>query len=567
MQPPAGTAPSRSAHLILGLAVALSAVPLIVLGRTEWIGYDGFWHVFIARVDDWRAFWYEVKWTAHPPLFFICLKAAVAAFGSGPLAYRLVSIVGTIASTWLVGRIVQKTTGRRWLPAATALAFGTSSTVVSITLDVRSYALATALMLWAYLAFLDLAAEGFAAPRHHARVAFAVAASLALLTHYGTALFLLSCFPALLILLAADREFRHRLFAAGRRHWRANLLTFGVPLAVLVTAYSVHMKVWSKRPFFHLPQFLFDPEREGVLEFVWRNTVALFELFVPPLSRRPFASTRTVTGAGLGDATAALLALALLAAVVWLSFWRGRDGGAAIARRVPPILLAGMTALLVVLALLRRYPYGGGLRHQVFLFPLAVIVLALVIDEIARRSNRWIGGLAVGVFALAGLLNAANWLGHLHTTRFNPHPREVGRFYQAVPAPEAIYVDQFNLILLFRYHHDWRWSFVRQVRGHGRIEIWRVDDGGSRGFYVCRDRGQWLLDLSEPVTFLRMSRCLDATKAHRVAVFRPQQWEQPASWPVERTPELAAEAAGAAGLAPETVAVQGLDVFATFTRR
>lgn len=573
-QPAAETAPSRSAHLILGLAVALSAVPLILLGRTEGLGYDALWHVFIARQDDPRILWDEVQWTAHPPLFFLCVKAAVALFGTGPLAYRLIPIAGTIASTWLVGRIVHKATGRRWLPAAAALAFGASLTVVTIGLDVRSYSLATALMLAAFLALLDLAERGLAGPTR-ARVVFALAASLGLLTHYGTALFLLSCFAALLALAAIDGEFRRRLATAGRRRWRANLLTFGTPPAVLAGIYAVHITVWSKRSMPHLPPFLFEPGREGALAFVWRNTRALFELFLPPLSYGSPASTRTVAGPGLSGPAAAVLAVALLAAVGWLALRRRRDGGGEIARRVPPLLLAILTALIVALALLRRYPYGGMLRHQYFLFPLAVIVLALLIDAVARRSRRRIGGLAVALLALAGLLNAANWLSHLQPTRFRPHPHQVRRLHRWFPAPEAVFVDQFSLILLFMHYHERPWTFVRRVRGHGPIEVWRVGAGdppgpdgagGTGGFYVCRDQGQWLLDLSWPVTYQRMSRCLDATRAERLAVFRPQQWETTASWPVARTRELCVEPARAAGLVPEKVVLHEQDVYATFTR-
>jgi len=38
----------------------LSAIVLVYLGRRERLGYDSFWHIFIARQHDWSQFWSEV---------------------------------------------------------------------------------------------------------------------------------------------------------------------------------------------------------------------------------------------------------------------------------------------------------------------------------------------------------------------------------------------------------------------------------------------------------------------------------------------------------------------------
>ncbi len=559
---------SRYAYLYLSLAVALSAVPMIVLSRSELIGYDGFWHVFVARQDDWGNFWDEVRRNAHPPLFYLCLKAAVALFGANPVAYRLVPMAATLGSTWLVGRIVGKLTGRRWLPAVAAFAFGASLTTVSIALDVRAYALATFFMLAAALALLDLVARGFVAPDRRARWAFALAAGLALLTHYAAAIFVVGCGVAAALPALVDRDYRRRLGADVRRRWLPNLLTFGAPLAVLAIEYSAHISSWTKKGFNHLSSFLFDPRREGALEFVWRNTGALFELFVPPLVYRRFTSTLIVTGPSLSGAAVGALVLLCLAAVAWLACRPARGGGGpAVARRVPPVLLVTMTALLIALALAGRYPYGGPLRHQYFLFPFAVVVLALAVDEVAGRTGRRVGALAVGLFALAGLANTASWLDHFRLTRGYLWQDEIDRFRAAFPAPAAVQVDQFNLIHVFTHHHDRRWRFLRRIEGSGTVDVWRVGDQGDAEFYICRDRGQWQLDLSAPVTYLRMAGCLEATRAERVVVFRPQQNGTTASWPLERTSEVAATAAERAGLTAETVTVSGDDVWAAFARR
>lgn len=567
-QTPASSAAGRWGRPFLLLAVALSAVPLIVLARPELIGYDGFWHVFVARQDDWGSLWDEIHRSAHPPLFYLCLKAAVAIFGTAVWVYRLVPILATLGSIWLVGRIVERTARHPWLPPAAAFVFGASLTTVSIALDVRAYALATFFMLWACLTLLDLVEQGFAAPRHRARAVFALTASLALLTHYATAFFLLAGLAAAAIPALVDRGYRHRLVIEWRRRWPADLLTFGLPLAVLAIEYAAHIASWSKRRFNHLPAFLFDPAREAAPRFLWRNTRALFELFVPPFDHRPFASTLIVTGPSLTAAVVAILVVGSLAAIIWLGLRPVRRGaGPPIARRVPPIVLAGMTALVVAAALLGHYPYGGPLRHQFFLFPFAVIVLTLVIDEVAARSGRRIGGLVVCLFALGAVLNTANWITHFRITRGYLMQAQVDRFRAAFPAPQAIYLDQFNLIPFFTHHHDRRWRFLRSTTAGDPVDVWRVGGEGPDGFYVCRDRGQWQLDLSRPVTYRRMLRCLEVTGSDRVAVYRPQQKGTTAAWPAARTAEVVADAAERAGLVVHEAVVAGEDVYASFSRR
>jgi hypothetical protein len=330
-----------------------------------------------------------------------------------------------------------------------------------------------------------------------------------------------------------------------------------------------------------VPAFLFDPGREGPTAFVWRNTRALFDLFVPALDHRPFASTLIAPGPRLSGVAVAVLVIAALAAVAWQAFRpAGRDRPGSATRRVPALLLLAMTCLLIALALLGRYPYGGFLRHQFVLLPFAVVVLALLVDEAAgatqRRLGRRAGALAVGLFALASLLNAANWIGQFRITRTALMQDQIDRFRAAFPAPEAIYVDHFNLVNLFMHHHDRRWRFVHRSPGGAPIDVLRVGGAGSRrasgepsrGFSVCRDRFQWQLDLSHRGTYRRIRRCLAETGAARVAVFRPQQWGKSPRWPLAQTAELAARLAESTGMVLEALEVGGEgDVYAAFRLR
>jgi hypothetical protein len=543
----------------LWLAVALSAVPLLALAPKEFIGFDAFWHVFVARQDTWHAFWDEVHRNAHPPLFYLLLKGAITAFGSSLPAYRAVSVAATLGSAWLVGRIVEETSGRPWLPAIAAFAFGTSLTTVTIGLDVRAYALGTFFMLWATLAFLDLVRRSFGAPGHAARVTFALAASLALLTHYVAALFLAGCCVTAALLAVVDRDYRRGLLANGARHRLANLLTFGAPLAVLAVEYGLHAGSWSGR-IHHVSSFFFDPGREGAFEFAWRNTREVFRLFAPALHHRPYASTLIVAKPPLAGWAIDLLVVSFAAAIAWLACAPPRNREAV--RRAPPLLLLAMVGLLVAAALLGRYPYGGWPRHQYFLFPFVVVALSLLIDRVAPRTGR-AAGLAVGLFGLAVLVNTTSWVSQFRITEGYLMQTPINRFRELFPSLEIVYVDQFTLIHVFTHYQGRPWR-LHNTSEEPSIDVWRVGGSGPRGFYVCRDRRQWLLDFSRRLSYRNLRGCLDATGARQAAVLRIQQPRRTANWPVERTEELAAGEAERYGLRLGTVVVEGADLYASF---
>ena len=63
--------------MILALIALAAAVPRIWLGASQFVEYDGYWHVFIAQQDNWKNFWADIYANAHPPLYFLLLKAAL----------------------------------------------------------------------------------------------------------------------------------------------------------------------------------------------------------------------------------------------------------------------------------------------------------------------------------------------------------------------------------------------------------------------------------------------------------------------------------------------------------
>ena len=54
--------------------VLLALVPRLIFGASQYIEYDGYWHVWIAQQDRWANFIREYKANAHPPLYFLLLR-------------------------------------------------------------------------------------------------------------------------------------------------------------------------------------------------------------------------------------------------------------------------------------------------------------------------------------------------------------------------------------------------------------------------------------------------------------------------------------------------------------
>src|SRR5262245_16645886 len=83
-----------TATSLTALIVILCATALVLFGLAvrQFVSYDGFWHVFIARQETWPDFWREVVGNAHPPLYYLALGVAIKALGTSFLAYRAISI-------------------------------------------------------------------------------------------------------------------------------------------------------------------------------------------------------------------------------------------------------------------------------------------------------------------------------------------------------------------------------------------------------------------------------------------------------------------------------------------
>jgi hypothetical protein len=140
--------------LLLGNAL-LGAIPRLYLGATQFIEYDGYWHVFIATQDDWQESRWDYNSNFHPPLFCLLLKLAIR-FGRTRLVYRAISLAAGIAAIFVIGQIAKKVSRVSYMPAFAAFAYGIALPSIIISCEVRSYMLSVFFVLASFYYFLDL---------------------------------------------------------------------------------------------------------------------------------------------------------------------------------------------------------------------------------------------------------------------------------------------------------------------------------------------------------------------------------------------------------------------------
>ncbi len=541
---PVWTAASSAA---LAAVTALAALILISQGSRQFVGYDSFWHVFIARQETWGSFWREVADNAHPPFFYLLLDAAIKLLGNTFLAYRAISIGATLVSTILVARIAAKITSNAWLAVAAGAAFGLSANAIEIGLEVRAYALCGALMLTAFSAYLDWLGTHPARLSARTPALFGAAMTAAVLTNYSAFFFLAAAITTPFVLYICHRRWRVRLFAEVHQRPLAIFLMFCVPLAAALSSFIVQARHWAGR-MAHVSNFMYDPGRESPLAFVARTTRELVLLMSPRI--------------GADGSTSLVAALVLLAIALWLASrraFRKRLG------LIPLVFLAVMTAANIPAALTGRYPYGGPLRHAYYLLPLAIVALFAVIAAIGRAipsrcswPRFWAGASALAVAA-----NCWFWMSAGTITAVNPAQRQLDRFRAVLGTPQAVLADQYNFVILFGHYHDWKWRLAWQDTGaQAGGKMWQVWDvsRGEEHLRVCRS-SRWQFDLSQPESFADLADCLARTRAAHVALFRKQQDGFLPAWKTESAAQYARDLGPRQGVDPERVIADGNDVY------
>ena len=509
------------------------------------LGYDDFWHVFYAAQDSWSGFWRELSDDAHPPLYYLLLRASYRLLPHGSLWYRVLSILAMTASTLLVARLTWWCTRNAWLAVVCAAAFGWSSNSLEMATDVRSYAQYLAFSLVATLAWMQwLERPG---RRMRPRVLFAVAASLAVLSHYIAFILLAAMIATPIALALVHGRWRRRLLMDARVHPVALAAMFGVPVVIAVVPYLAHARHWANG-LSHLHEFFYDRSKGSPIAWTGMSLVRLAELFTPTFGNQ------------LPDpGWTALVFLAVLC-VLALMMRRVRRSIAV----APFALLAILVALNAVGGLAGRYPFGGALRHEIFLYPYVVVCFFVAVELLRRSGPRPLraAGWTAALFFFV-IWNQAATLSR-HTFDGTLAQGEMEDFHRIAPAPEAVLVEQFNLVLFFAHYHQWTWHRVWNGPHDAVWQVYEVTRGSDK-ILLCRG-ATWLYAPAEPGLYSDLKNCLDRTGASSVALLHSHQGGMPVALSPARMEMIAPILARDAGLTVDKLVASSAGVQASFRR-
>lgn len=502
--------PDATRRLVL-IATLVGALPRIYLAAVQFIEYDGWWHIFIASQDTLANFLWEVQSQAHPPLFYLLLRGAMA-FGQSRLVYRGVSLLAGLATAYVLGKVAARWS-RHWaVPALAALAVSLSWNAIEISCEVRAYMLLAFFLVVALRSFLELLTPRYATLARHFPL-LCVASTLALLTHYSAVLFFASAGVLFGVLVALRPRTRLRAIVAVRKRPLAVLVPTLLPFAGGWLLYAWHLRSHPAL-MSHLPEFyLSSSTASGPLAFVVRNTSWLVDLF-SPFSVRP----ATLSGQ-------LFVALALVASI-WLALLIPSPPGRRSVHRESGLLLVALLAGAVVFGLLDKYPYGGPLRHQFYLFPVAVLFVALTVDAaLARlRSGTARAGIVIGVL---GALAAAHVAGVRTFSWYSKElfDKETARLEGAIAPGSGVYLDQFSLIAFYSRYHDWTWRYAGVCPSNWSILRYELSKG-QRKLTVFRDRARWSIhdQIERAASDLRC--CAEGAAPHPLVVFALKQFPE-----------------------------------------
>ena len=544
--------PSRvSARAVLLGIVLAASVPLIYLAVTERIEYDGYWIAFIATQDRWRNFIAEYQANAHPPLYYLVLRAGLW-FGRSLLAYRAVSILAGLGTIYLVGSAALKLTRSSWTAALAALAYGVAMPTLVVSIEVRGYMLCTFFALLSYLCFLSVIAHDGPAGTLRPRIAFAVAAALSCLADYY------SFFYVGAVLIVAMARAR---WWSGEPRWKAQgreAVTFAPVLGVMAFLYFTHTAamaiVWG-----HLQSFYYMGTAMGMVTgtgtesvggFLLRNLQNDFNLLSPWQTESQPVFVAILAGLLLAGA-----------GTLWLLRRLKEPKNLPAAATVVVTLL--ILAEIMLAAVLDKYPFGGELRQQFLLFPFLVLSGFVLLDRLTAgipQRAAWI---------LAGVLAAAiGWVGYAKLVAY-PKTTEtlmtdqMRRFNSLFPEATAVYVDRYNFFLFFMHHDDWTWESEGPARFASNVGVYRLSRGNRR-ILVFRDKVRWLLEYDDAALYDDLANCMRSKGLRAIDVFRAAQEEGPAreAQEIREYGKTAASIAVAHGVCIERLAIWDWDGYA-----
>jgi uncharacterized membrane protein len=477
------------------LAITFAAlVPALVLGASEFISYDGYWHVFMDMQNRWKLFLFEYRRDAHPVLYHLVLRV-ITLFGHSRLAYRSASIIPGVVSVYLLGRIAGKLCSNKGVALLAAAAYGFSMVMIGIIIDVRSYPLALVFVIAAFYYLVDFLAQTYDASANRSLVLFGIFTSLAIASEYYAIFFLVACLGVLALLWTTHSAFRERSTKWAIQNWHAPLIAFGLPLIVTAYFYLTHVKYLFEQRFPYRPAaYFFWTPASSRIDFILRNLRADLNYMLPvEIPSTPILFVVLVVFVPL---------------LLYFGLFR-KQSRESPAVGVPGLVLLLLLAELIVLSQLQWYPFGGNDRQQSIFFPFFILTAFILLDRlIAYLPGPW---LKTGILGAIAVLIAVNF-----SYRWQKTPRrsvelftKEYRTFQAKVAPAAaVYVDQFTLIAYYIHTHDWKWKFHRHLRAPDHIDEYDLTSSTGQHLALLRNIDHWNFDLNKPATYQILARSL-----------------------------------------------------------
>jgi hypothetical protein len=561
MQPPQSPDKTRVPSQLAGrlcwpalLLIGLAGLAIrLYVGQHEILSYDEWQHIFMASGARLADVFYELRTNSHPALFFVLLRSLLK-LGHSTLLYRSISISAGVGSIFLIGLICRKILRSPVLQLLCAAALALSSAAITMSIQVRSYQLAIVMVLLAFLAYLNLIPAPAQPVSLRPYLAFSLASTLGVLSHYSVIFFIAASMATPLLLAAISGDFRKRLLAGlSKKVIGLSILSFALPCAV----FAAHIPLMSPQP---VQGYLYDfywqmapaASEETASAFALRNGTNLFNLFSP---------------VALPGATAFLIAIPLLAAAGLVVLWKASrlKPGLKAAAGAPIAIAAVMILAMLASALLQRYPFGGLMRHQYILAPFLLLsafvlldALALVAGPVARR------GLTVLVAAAIVANPAYNWRNLIEFRDAMILKNEFSAYSAAFPKARGVYLDGFSVWGYYVHTNDGAREFVRSISGPAQVDEYRIRGGAHDGTIIFYDKSRMYLRFFDQSLYANFAACLRQSGLEELTVF----WFSPGGEPLEQAPgelekEIRADAA-AQGVTPAKLVIGKTMVFGGF---
>ncbi len=359
---PAGTHPVATARghalaewwPLAALLVLAAALRFSTLGLQSLWYDEAFTPVHVLRAGLGATLHGVVHTENTPPLWYMLVWVWSRIFGAGAIALRFPSALAGVATVWVGWGIGRELTGRKATAIAAAAFVAVNPLFVWYSQEARAYGLfvlLSALAMWCFL-------RAERSPTSGRLAAFAVAASLALLSHYF-AVFLVAPMIVMLLLRGCGRG---TLFAC------AVPILVGLALLPLAAAQGGHGAQWIGE---------------------WALTSRLQAI--------PQYYLTGYMGAPLGHGIELLVALPVVVGVGW-GLWnvleRNEERGALIA-----LAIAASGVLLPIVLVAFGADYLAPRNLVAAMIPVSALIAVVVV---ARRAGR-IGTVLAALIALAAL--------------------------------------------------------------------------------------------------------------------------------------------------------------------